>query len=224
MADKDDDKKLHTADDPAYQEFLRREMESFEGVADNLNATIAHRRKMFEPAFRMHVLPLVRGQVRNEKVDPGVWLQSAGGMTREIEVIDQNSHKTLFICPPAFVNTDNSNEFSDKREFDPGALIMQGNDFKENGEIRFQMEADRKLDKALTFDPVHTEKFEAVLKLIEIYHFYKLPMEELLGEDAEKILDSIRNYDVANPGSSEEKAATDENSSTDSGDGSSFSF
>lgn len=210
-------KDLHAPNDPAYQNFLSKELARAEEAADTLNNQIAIRRKMFESAFKSSILPILRAQIRNEPADMVNWMVAAGGPNREIEVVDAEG-KGLFIVPPPFVNTEATNEFVGNRDFDIPALMAAGETQRENGEFRYAQETDKKINTALTHNPIAVEKFEALLRNIEIYHYYKLPMQELLGDEWQTILDHILNSDsgttVDQKASSNAKPASDETDDT----------
>lgn len=172
-----------------YQAIVKRGLEGFGSAVAAINETTAARiRNVREPYFQAVILPILRKRVRNEVCDDlGVWLNVADGLNNPMNVVDDDG-KLLFVCPPAFIDIHLNTTPPKGRFTTTHHVVQQQSDMVANGDMRGVMAIEEGIFDA--HRPVtHVEDFaDAVMKLVDIYTFYSLPMEEVLGERAEEIL------------------------------------
>lgn len=172
-----------------YQAIIKRDLERFGSAAAQINAgTAARIRNVREPYFQAVILPILRQRVRNEVCDTlGVWLNVADGLNNPMNVVDDQGN-LLFVCPPAFIDIHLNTKAPEGRFTTTHHVVQQQTDMIANGDMRGIMAIEDGLFEAHR-PMTRVEDFaDAVMKLVDIYKFYSLPMEELLGEQAEEIL------------------------------------
>lgn len=173
-----------------YQEIVKRGLEGFGAAVAAINQGSAARiRNVLEPYFQAVILPIVRQRVRGEVCENlGVWLNTADGLNNPMNIVDAEG-KLLFVCPPAFIDIHLSTKPPEGRRFTTTHhVVQQQSDMIVNGDMRGVMAIENGIYEAHKPVSDQGDRANAILKLVDIYRFYKLPMEELLGPQAEEIL------------------------------------
>lgn len=189
----DDQKPVRTGIDPSanatYQAIINRDLERFGSAVATINELTAARiRDVREPYFQAVILPILRKRVRNEVCENlGVWLNVADGLNNPINVVDDDG-KLLFVCPPAFTDIHLSTKTPEGRFTTTHHVVQQQADMIANGDMRGIMAIEEGIFQAHRPTTRVEDYADAVMKLVDIYKFYSLPMEELLGEQAGEIL------------------------------------
>lgn len=172
-----------------YQEIVKRGLEGFGSAVAAINkASAARIRNVNEPYFQAVILPIVRQRVKGEVCDNlGVWLNTADGLNNPMNIVDVNG-QLLFVCPPAFIDIKLSTTPPEGRFTTTHHIVQQQSDMITNGDMRGVMAIENGLYEAHRPVTDQHDRAQAILQLVNIYKFYGLPMEELLGPQADEIL------------------------------------
>ncbi len=173
-----------------YQQIVKRGLEGFGSAAAAINQVSAARiRNVLEPYFQAVILPIVRKRVKGEVCDNlGVWLNTADGLNNPMNIVDQDG-KLLFVCPPAFIDIKLNTTPPEGRRFTTTHhVVQQQSDMIVNGDMRGVMAIENGIYEAHKPTTDIHDRAGAILQLVNIYRYYKLPMEELLGPQADEIL------------------------------------
>lgn len=181
----------HTQDQAnhTYQEIVRRGLEGFDSAVDAINkGSSARIRNVREKYFQAVILPILRKRVRNEVCeDLGVWLNTADGLHNSMNVVN-DSGELLFVCPPAFIDNQLNTKPPEGRFTTTHHIVQQQSDMIVNGDMRGVMAIEDGIYEAHKPNTEMHHRADAIMLLVEIYKFYQIPMEELLGPQANEIL------------------------------------
>lgn len=175
--------------DSTYQEIVRRGLEGFDSAVSAINAGSSARiRKVREKYFQAVILPIVRKRVRNEVCeDLGVWLNTADGLNNPMNIVN-DSGELLFVCPPAFIDIQLNTKPPEGRFTTTHHIVQQQTDMIVNGDMRGVMAIEDGIYEAHKPQTEMHHHAGAIMQLVDIYKFYQIPMEELLGPQANEIL------------------------------------
>jgi hypothetical protein len=189
------DKANHT-----YQQIVRRGLEGFDGAVAAINKASADRiRNVREQYFRAVILPIVRKRVRNEVTeDLGIWLNTADGLNNPMNIVDDEG-QLLFVCPPAFIDIHLNTKPPEGRFTTTHHIVQQQADKVANGDMRAVMAMEDGIYDAHKPKTHLDDRADAIMKLVDIYKFYQLPMEELLGPSADELLAVANQRKSASP-------------------------
>jgi hypothetical protein len=175
--------------DHTYQEIVRRGLEGFDSAVAAINAGSSARiRNVREKYFQAVILPIVRKRVRNEVCeDLGVWLNTADGLNNPMNIVN-DSGELLFVCPPAFIDIELKTTPPEGRFTTTHHIVQQQTDMIVNGDMRGVMAIEDGIYEAHKPQTEMHHRADAIMLLVDIYKFYQIPMEELLGPQADEIL------------------------------------
>lgn len=180
-----------------YRNIVDEATKRWNTAADDLNRlTQARIRTIPEEFFQAVLLPILRAWVRKEDVEIGHWLNIADGLNNPINVADRDG-KIIFRVPPPFIDIPIRSERLAGRLVTPHHLVTQQVEAIRNGDARCVMTIEHELANIFTPRPEDKAKVESILMLVDIYRHYSLPMEEVLGPNAETLL---KKYDAAKAG------------------------
>lgn len=181
----------HTQDQAnhTYQEIVRRGLEGFDSAVAAINNGSASRiRNVREKYFQAVILPIVRKRVRNEVCeDLGVWLNTADGLNNPMNIVN-DSGELLFVCPPAFIDIQLNTKPPEGRFTTTHHIVQQQTDMVVNGDMRGVMAIEDGIYEAHKPVTEMHNRADSIMQLVDIYKFYQIPMEELLGPQANEIL------------------------------------
>jgi hypothetical protein len=170
----------------AYQRYLQESLSSLDSAADEINRMTAARiRRVPEPYFAKHLLHVVRAWVT--KADPapeiGHWLNVADGLHNPINVVDANDN-ILFVVPPAFVDIqlNTTDHKAARKKSMLHAINLQGV-YADNTNLREFWGIEESLVQDNMAKPAEHSMAHALTQLVRMYHYYKLPLVEILGEE-----------------------------------------
>lgn len=168
-----------------------------QGIIDLVNNRV---RKVPETYFYHKLLPIVRDWYKNGVADRiGDWLNVADGMYNPIIVVDDDDKSELFTLPPAYLRIppkviQRSSVMERKSTLaevvDRQAIAL------ENGDTRMVMQIEGSIASSVDFNSPSMVYFKNIYSMMGIYRRYELPLEELLGEEADvvaKTLDDLFN-------------------------------
>lgn len=182
---------MHSQDqaNSTYQEIVRRGLEGFDSAVEAINrGSSARIRNVREKYFQAVILPIVRKRVRNEVCeDLGVWLNTADGLNNPMNIVN-DSGELLFVCPPAFIDITLNTKPPEGRFTTTHHIVQQQSDMIVNGDMRGVMAIEDGIYEAHKPRTEMHDRADAIMMLVDIYKFYQIPMEELLGPQAHEIL------------------------------------
>ncbi|MNQ02264.1 hypothetical protein D3C85_149330 [compost metagenome] len=172
-----------------YHEIVRRGLEGFDSAVEAINAgSTARIRNVREKYFQAVILPILRKRVRNEVCeDLGVWLNTADGLHNPMNIVDDTG-TLLFVCPPAFIDQQLNTKPPEGRFTTTHHVVQQQADMIANGDMRGIMAIEEGIYEAHKPQTEMHHRADAIMLLVDIYKFYQIPMEELLGPQANEIL------------------------------------
>lgn len=154
-----------------------------------------------EHYFVKVLLPLMRGWLRGDPVEIGIWLNVADGLDRQIVVVDENK-KEMFRVPPPFVGVPTRVHVPGEKLVTLGTIVQHQKNLSDNGDKRAAMQIEHELVDICAPRPEDEEKARNILLLVSIYLRYDLPMEEVLGPKAKEILKTITDSSTSEDGGS----------------------
>lgn len=148
-------------------------------------------RKVPETYFYHKLLPIVRNWYKNGRTDAiGLWLNVADGMYNEIAVIDDDDNSELFRLPAAYLRFPakiiRRADLNDRKPTLADVVDRQAIAL-ENGDTRMAMTIESSILSAVDFDPETLRYFKILSTMVSIYTRYEIPLEDLLGEDADQL-------------------------------------
>lgn len=175
-----------------YRDMVMRGLVGMDEATNTINLLSQARiRDVREAYFSRVILPIVRKRVRGEDCpELGVWLNTADGLNNPMNIVDTNGNR-LFVCPPAFIDTPLNTAPPEGRFTTTHHLVLQQQDMVKNGDMRGVMAIEEGLYDVYKSAPKQLVRTDAILMLVEIYKFYELPMEELLGPSFAELLKAI---------------------------------
>jgi hypothetical protein len=184
-----------------YQEIVRRGLEGFDSAVEAINrGSSARIRNVREKYFQAVILPIVRKRVRNEVCeDLGVWLNTADGLNNPMNIVN-DSGELLFTCPPAFIDIRLNTKPPEGRITTTHHIVQQQSDMIVNGDMRGVMAIEEGIYEAHKPRTEIHDRTDAIMMLVDIYKFYQIPMEELLGPQANEILELANKRKAGKPG------------------------
>lgn len=155
-----------------------------------------------EPVFVQHLLPLIQQYRKStltprnspdfKAVDLSPWLAVSGGPYNEVAVYDKNPRERLFVVPPPIVRLPTAIPKIDRRDGGFGALYMRFDELLKHGNQREAYALIQKGVREQLVDAAHNTQIEYMLRWVQIYRRYQIPLAEMMGENGER-LDSYLN-------------------------------
>lgn len=176
----------------AYQKIVKSGLESMTSAADEINAMTKERIRNVPVAyFQANVLPIVRAWVKGDKTDMvGHWMNVADGINNPINIVNEAGELVL-TCPPPFVGTPSRDQAPTSRFTTAHQVVQQQADMLANGDTRGVMAIENSLIDIYKPRPEDHEKTVAILQLVAVYRYFGLPLEEVLGPNAQEFMKNL---------------------------------
>ena len=172
--------------DDAYVAFVKEGLKGMDEAAAEINRmTEARIRRVPEPHFRKTLLGVVRAWVTKAEPAPeiGYWLNVADGLNNSFHVVDEHDN-VLFTVPPPFVDIKLDTKYDPSLRFKSiwQHVTLQGVHFDNNDQRKF-WEMEQQLIAQAGAKPQDQTLATALTQLTEMYQYYNLPLEEILGAE-----------------------------------------
>lgn len=161
-------------------------LKSFSRNAEAINQHMASTyNTVYEDDFIRTLLPIVRDWFSGrENRNVGLWLNNAGGMFKEIRVVDSDGH-VVFFLPAAFINPpsvamDITRDVSKRVSLSD--LLQRQEIAARNGDGRTETLIEQSIPDVFDFEKDKDVLYNYLAKIYFIYNRYNLPLEEIFGD------------------------------------------
>lgn len=169
-----------------YQERLKDSLKNLDQAAQDISdGTKANFRRVPEPYFVAHLLPILRKWIINDPKDPaepGLWFNVADGLHHPIYVVDAEQN-VLFETPLLFVQIPDRDPLKNHRLNSVHQMVSVQGMMMDNSDHRAGWQMEQEIVQTLTPSPEVDEKTKNLILMVKIYQRYNLPLEEILGEE-----------------------------------------